>query len=77
MRPILILMISAFTTIAFAADEGFSSLEEQMTGREYSAAGLHKLSAEDVYKELEAAGFSVIETNDTLLPYQYCIRARR
>lgn len=37
----------------------------------------HKLSAEDVHKELETAGFSVIETNDTLLPYQYCIRARR
>ena len=48
MRPILILMISAFTSIAFAADEGFSSLEEQMTGKEYSAAGLHKLSAEEL-----------------------------
>jgi hypothetical protein len=33
-------------TIAFPllADEGFSSLEEQMTGKEFSAAGLHKLS---------------------------------
>jgi hypothetical protein len=48
MRPILILMISAFTSIAFAADEGFSSLEEQMTGKEFSATGLHKLTAEEL-----------------------------
>ena len=48
MRPILILMIFAFTSVALAASDGFSSLEEQMTGKEYSAAGLHKLSPEEL-----------------------------
>lgn len=41
------LMLLAGTSL-YAAEEGFSSLEEQMSGREYSAAGLHKLSPEEL-----------------------------
>ena len=33
---------------ALAADEGFSSLEEQMTGQEFQAAGLDKLSPQEL-----------------------------
>lgn len=38
---LLVFLISASLN---AAGEGFSSLEEQMSGKEFSAAGLHKLS---------------------------------
>jgi len=42
----------AFLTLCFSASllaaEGFSSLEEQMTGKEFTAAGLDKLSAEEL-----------------------------
>jgi len=41
------LLILAFSTVLLAA-EGFSTLEEQMTGKEFSAAGLHKLTAEEL-----------------------------
>jgi len=37
----------------------------------------HKLTMDEVIQELKAAGFSNITTNDTLLRYQYCIRAKR
>jgi hypothetical protein len=36
----------------------------------------HKISSEDVKLELESAGFTSIEVNETLLKYQYIIRAK-
>lgn len=33
---------------AFGADEGFSSLEEQMTGQDFKAAGLDKLTPQEL-----------------------------
>jgi hypothetical protein len=47
-RFLVALMILATTVSVFAA-EGFSTLEEQMSGKEFSAAGLDKLTQ----KELE------------------------
>lgn len=37
----------------------------------------HKLSAEEVITELRSAGFVNIDRTDSLLHYQYCIRASR
>jgi hypothetical protein len=34
--------------LAFGADEGFSSLEEQMTGQDFKAAGLDKLTPQEL-----------------------------
>ncbi|MEJ2383377.1 MAG: hypothetical protein P8Y54_03165 [Xanthomonadales bacterium] len=48
MRMFLIPLLLSFTVIALAADEGFSTLEEQMTGREFSAAGLDKLTPDEL-----------------------------
>lgn len=50
MRLILITLTLLLAGATYAASEGFSSLEEQMTGKEFSAAGLDKLSP----TELEA-----------------------
>ena len=48
MYKILVALLTILiVTPAFAA-EGFSSLEEQMTGREFTAAGLNKLSQEEL-----------------------------
>lgn len=48
MRLILIPMLLSVAALAQAASEGFSSLEEQMTGKEFSAAGLNKLSPQEL-----------------------------
>jgi hypothetical protein len=44
MNKILITLLSLTTTFSVLAAEGFSSVEEQMTGKEFSAAGLDQLS---------------------------------
>ena len=44
MKRLLIALLFALTSQALAAAEGFSSLEEQMSGKEFTAAGLDKLS---------------------------------
>lgn len=36
----------------------------------------HKISDEVVSKELREAGFSIVEINKTLLPYQYIVKAK-
>lgn len=48
--PCLFLAANFAVNIGLQADEGFSSLEEQMTGKEFTEAGLDKLSQ----AELEA-----------------------
>jgi hypothetical protein len=49
MRRIFIALVCAFTLIATAAiAKEFSSVEEQMSAREFKAAGLDKLSAEEL-----------------------------
>jgi len=42
-----VLLILSFSAMLVAA-EGFSSLEEQMTGKEFSAAGLNKLTPQEL-----------------------------
>jgi len=44
MHKLLSALLALSIGASLQASEGFSSLEEQMTGKEYSAAGLHKLS---------------------------------
>jgi hypothetical protein len=46
-RFFIALMILASTVSAFA-QEGFSTLEEQMSGKEFSAAGLDKLTQQEL-----------------------------
>jgi hypothetical protein len=46
-KLLLSLLILSLAASAVAAD-GFSSLEEQMTGKEFTASGLDKLSAEEL-----------------------------
>jgi hypothetical protein len=49
MRRIFIALVCAFSLIATAAiAKDFSSVEEQMSAREFKAAGLDKLSAEEL-----------------------------
>ncbi len=49
MRRIFIALVCAFSLIATAAmAKEFSSVEEQMSAREFKAAGLDKLSAEEL-----------------------------
>ena len=48
MRLILIPLLLCLTVVALAAGDGFSSLEEQMTGKEFSAAGLDKLTPQEL-----------------------------
>jgi len=44
LKPLLLLAGCLAITVASAAEEGFSSLEEQMTGKEFAEAGLDKLT---------------------------------
>jgi len=48
MNKILIALLSLTTTLSALAAEGFSSVEEQMTGKEFTAAGLDKLSQQEL-----------------------------
>lgn len=48
MNKFLIICLSLSISFPLLAAEGFSSLEEQMTGKEFTAAGLDKLSAEEL-----------------------------
>lgn len=44
MNRILTALLCLATSLPVAAADGFSSLEEQMSGKEFNEAGLHKLS---------------------------------
>lgn len=48
MNKILVALLLMTTSLSMFAAEGFSSLEEQMTGQEFNAAGLNKLSAKEL-----------------------------
>ena len=48
MNKILIILLFLSVTLSVLAAGGFSSLEEQMTGKEFSAAGLDKLSQQEL-----------------------------
>jgi len=48
MNKILIGLLSLTTTLSVLAADGFSSVEEQMTGKEFTAAGLDKLSPQEL-----------------------------
>jgi hypothetical protein len=48
MKNVLIALIALTLSFSLHAAEGFSSLEEQMTGKEFIAAGLDKLSNEEL-----------------------------
>lgn len=48
MNKILIVLLFLSVTLSVVAAGGFSSLEEQMTGKEFSAAGLDKLSQQEL-----------------------------
>jgi hypothetical protein len=48
MNRIVLALVCLATSITVLAAEGFSSLEEQMTGKEFIAAGLDKLSEEEL-----------------------------
>lgn len=48
MNKFLIAFMALLVSVSIFAAEGFSSLEEQMTGKEFSAAGLDKLSQSEL-----------------------------
>jgi len=48
MNKFFIALLSLTTTLSVLAAEGFSSVEEQMTGKEFTAAGLDKLSQQEL-----------------------------
>jgi len=48
MNKILMALLFLSVTLSVAAAGAFSSLEEQMTGKEFSAAGLDKLSSQEL-----------------------------
>lgn len=48
MNKFLIAFVTLVVSFALLAAEGFSSLEEQMTGEEFSAAGLDKLTEQEL-----------------------------
>jgi hypothetical protein len=48
MNKILATLILLIVSFSLLAAEGFSSLEEQMTGREFDTAGLNKLSPQEL-----------------------------
>ena len=48
MNKILIALLFLSATLSVLAAEGFSSLEEQMTGKEFTASGLDKLSQQEL-----------------------------
>ena len=48
MNRFIIAFLTLLIAITVSAADGFSSLEEQMTGKEFSAAGLEKLSQSEL-----------------------------
>lgn len=48
MNKVFIALLLLTTSLTVIAAEGFSSLEEQMTGKEFDAAGLKKLSPQEL-----------------------------
>jgi hypothetical protein len=48
MKKILIALLSLSASFSLLAADGFSSLEEQMTGKEFNSAGLEKLSQSEL-----------------------------
>ena len=48
MNKFLLALLTLSLSAALIADEGFSSLEEQMTGTEFSSAGLDKLTPQEL-----------------------------
>ena len=48
MTRILIVIIVLLSSVPLVASEGFSTLEEQMTGKEFTASGLDKLTPEEL-----------------------------
>ncbi|MFC1719608.1 hypothetical protein ACFL00_00525 [Pseudomonadota bacterium] len=48
MNKVLMTLLLLTTSLTVFAAEGFSSLEEQMTGKEFEAAGLEKLSPQEL-----------------------------
>ena len=48
MNKVFITLLLLTTSLTVFAAEGFSSLEEQMTGKEFAAAGLEKLSPQEL-----------------------------
>lgn len=48
MKRLLFVVLILLYGAPLCAEEGFSSLEEQMTGKEFTAAGLDKLTAEEL-----------------------------
>ena len=48
MNKIVVMLILLTVSMSLIAAEGFSSLEEQMTGKEFDAAGLNKLSPQEL-----------------------------
>jgi len=48
MNKFLIAILSLMLPLSVIAAEGFSSLEEQMSGKEFTATGLNKLTAEEL-----------------------------
>jgi hypothetical protein len=48
MNKVFITLLLLTTSLTVIAAEGFSSLEEQMTGKEFDAAGLEKLSPQEL-----------------------------
>lgn len=48
MKKILTFLIAFAASMSLQAATGFSSLEEQMTGKEFDAAGLEKLSPQEL-----------------------------
>jgi len=50
MKRLLTAILTIALPLSLLAAEGFSSLEEQMNGKEYTAAGLNKLTPEELDK---------------------------
>lgn len=48
MKKLSVLLLFLSCTASLFASEGFSTLEEQMTGKEFTAAGLGKLSPQEL-----------------------------
>jgi hypothetical protein len=48
MKRIPIFLLALLCSFPLLADEGFSSLEEQMTGKEFTSAGLDKLTPDEL-----------------------------
>ena len=48
MKKILVALLALTTSLSAMAADGFSSLEEQMTGKEFMASGLGKLSQQEL-----------------------------